>query len=63
MSFENFLGVHVPEPHIQIEIQIHKFIADIKVYIQYTIKIFKLKCYNDFTLYLNTNHNQLTIIK
>ena len=46
-----------------IQIQIHMFIADIKVHIQYTIKIFKLKCYNDFTLYLNTNHNQLTIIK
>ena len=44
-------------------IQIHMFIADIKVHIQYTIKIFKLKCHNDFTLYLNTNHNQLTIIK
>ena len=48
---------------IQIQIQIHMFIADIKVHIQYTIKIFKLKCYNDFTLYLNTNHNELTIKK
>ena len=44
------------------------FIADIKVHIQYKFKIFKLKCYNDFTiqyriLYLNTNDKQLTIIK
>ena len=29
-----------------IQIQIHMFIADIKVHIQYTIRIFKLKCYN-----------------
>ena len=31
-------------------IQIHMFIADIKVHIPYTIKIFKLTCYNDFTI-------------
>ena len=46
-------------------IQIHSYVycRHKSPYIQYTIKIFKLKCYNDFTLYLNTNHNQLTIIK
>ena len=33
-----------------VKIQIHIFIADEKVLKQYKIKIFKLKCYTDFTM-------------
>ena len=39
-------------------IQLHMFIADIKVHIQYKIKIFKPKSYNDFTFKLFTDNTK-----